>query len=320
MIQARSYHDDGRVLDLASEQISDLIEAGDCLIWVDMADPTPDELHHVSDEFSLHTLAMEGAMQTGERPTFDRFPGHTLALTYDAQLSKVTLFLGARWIVTVRSANATGAVWDPTPIRLRLASDPAHRTVAHLTYLIFDALVDGHENRGEELRADVEAIEDRVLAGETAASERIERLEREVLRLRRALLEVRRVISPTRDVLMELRRGLNGTIDAETELRFADVHDHIVRVVEQIDTQRELLGNAFEVHLALMSHQMNLVMKKLTAWGSILFGAALISGIYGMNFTNMPELGWQIGYPMALGMMVVLSFVLHRMFRKRGWL
>jgi magnesium transporter len=93
-----------------------------------------------------------------------------------------------------------------------------------------------------------------------------------------------------------------------------------LRVVEQIDTQRELLGNAFEVHLALMSHQTNLVMKKLTAWGSILFGAALISGIYGMNFTHMPELTWQVGYPMALGMMVVLSLVLHRMFRKRGWL
>lgn len=320
MIEAHSYHDDGRILDLPTEQISDLIEAGDCLLWVDMADPTPDELHHVAEEFSLHTLAMEGAMQTGERPTFDRFPGHTLALTYDAQLSKVTLFLGARWMVTVRSANASGAMWDPTPVRHRLADDPTRRSVTHLTYLIFDALVDGHENRAEELRADVEVVEDRVLADNTAGGERLERLERDVLRLRRSLLEVRRVISPTRDVLMELRRSQNGTIDAETELRFADVHDHIVRVVEQIDTQRELLGNAFEVHLALLSHQMNLVMKKLTAWGSILFGAALISGIYGMNFTNMPELNWQVGYPMALGMMIALSLTLHRMFRKRGWL
>lgn len=318
MIEARSYHDDGRILDLETEQISDLIEAGESLLWVDMADPTPDELHHVSEEFSLHTLAMEGAMQTGERPTFDRFPGHTLALTYDARLSKVTLFLGARWMVTVRSANASGAMWDPTPIRQRLANDPTQRSVIHMTYLIFDALVDGHEIRAEELRIGVEEIEDRVLAGDTATGERTERLEPDVLRLRRSLLETRRVIAPTRDVLMDLRRDLNGAV--ESELRFADVHDHILRVVEQIDTQRELLGNAFEVHLALMSHQTNLVMKKLTAWGSILFGAALISGIYGMNFTNMPELSWQIGYPMALGMMVALSFVLHRTFRNRGWL
>lgn len=317
MIEARSYHDDGRIDDLPSEQISDRIEVGDCLLWVDMADPTTAELHHVSEEFSLHTLAMEGAMQTGERPTFDRFPGHTLALTYDAELSKVTLFLGDRWMVTVRSANASGAVWDPTPIRQRLDDDPTHRSVAHLTYLIFDALVDGHEDRAESLRIGVEAIEDRVLAGDTPDGER---LEPEVLRLRRSLLETRRVIAPTRDVLMELRRGLNGTLDAESELRFADIHDHILRVVEQIDTQRELLGNAFEVHLALMSNQMNLVMKKLTAWGSILFSAALISGIYGMNFTHMPELTWQVGYPLALGMMVALSLILHRMFRKRGWL
>jgi magnesium transporter len=262
-------------------------------------------------------LAMEGALQSGERPTFDRFPAHTFALTYDAHLCKVTLFLGERWVVTVRSTNSEGMLWDAAPIRSRLAADHGHPSVAHLTYLIFDALVDGHEDRADELRIDVEAIEDRVLAASSAPTQR---LEPEVLRLRRSLLEVRRVIAPTRDVLMELRRGLNGTIDPETELRFADVHDHILRVVEQIDTQRELLGNAFEVHLAIMSNQMNLVMKKLTAWGSILFGAALISGIYGMNFTNMPELRWQVGYPLALGMMVVQSLVLHRIFRKRGWL
>ncbi len=128
MIEARSYQDDGRIDDLASEQISDLIEAGDCLLWVDMADPTPAELHHVSEEFSLHTLALEGAMQTGERPTFDHFPGHTLALTYDAQLSKVTLFLGDRWMVTVRSTNAKGQYGT----RRRSANDwpTAHLTAA----------------------------------------------------------------------------------------------------------------------------------------------------------------------------------------------
>ena len=100
----------------------------------------------------------------------------------------------------------------------------------------------------------------------------------------------------------------------------ADVTDHLLRVVEQLDAQRELLGNAFEAHLSMQSNQMNLVMKQLTAWGSIVFGATLIAGIYGMNFTHMPELDWKLGYPMALGMMVVLSAALHRVFRKRDWL
>ncbi len=319
MIETRSYEDDGRVVDIATEAISDRVADGACLIWVDIADPTPGELHLVAEEFSLHPLALEGALQSGERPTFDRFPAHAFALTYDARLSKVTMFLGATWIVTVRSANADGRVWDPAPVRERLDAHPGHRQVSHLVYLIFDALVDGHEDRADELRAGVENVEDLVLIPEAS---RPERLEPEVLRLRRSLLELRRVVAPTRDLINELRRGLDGGLagDAETELRFADVHDHILRVVEQIDTQRELLGNAFEVHLAIMSNQMNLVMKKLTAWGSILFGAALISGIYGMNFTNMPELEWQIGYPMALGMMLLLGTVLYRTFRRRGWL
>jgi magnesium transporter len=80
------------------------------------------------------------------------------------------------------------------------------------------------------------------------------------------------------------------------------------------------VGNAVEAHLAVMSNQMNLVMKQLTAWGSIVFGATLIAGIYGMNFTHMPELRWYYGYPFALGTMAVMSFVLYRLFKRKSWL
>jgi magnesium transporter len=109
-------------------------------------------------------------------------------------------------------------------------------------------------------------------------------------------------------------------IDGEALVICRDAFDKLLRAVDLVDEQRELLGNAVDAHLAVMSNQMNLVMKKLTAWGSILFGAALIAGIYGMNFTHMPELHLYYGYPMALGMMVVLSALLHRMFRRRDWL
>ena len=116
-----------------------------------------------------------------------------------------------------------------------------------------------------------------------------------------------------------LRREVQW-IDGEALITCRDAFDKLLRAVDLVDEQRELVGNAVDAHLAVMSNQMNLVMKKLTAWGAIVFGATLIAGIYGMNFTHMPELSWRIGYPMALGMMAVLSVVLFRVFRKRDWL
>ena len=99
-----------------------------------------------------------------------------------------------------------------------------------------------------------------------------------------------------------------------------DTFDKLLRAVDLVDELRELVGNAVEAHLAVISNQMNSVMKQLTAWGSIVFGATLIAGIYGMNFRHMPELDWYWGYAFALGLMAVMSFVLYRVFKRRDWL
>ena len=109
-------------------------------------------------------------------------------------------------------------------------------------------------------------------------------------------------------------------IDGEALVMCRDTFDKLLRAVDIVDELRELVGNAVEAHLAVVSNQMNLVMKQLTAWGSIVFGATLIAGIYGMNFANMPELDWRLGYPFALGLMLLLSAVLYRAFRRRKWL
>jgi magnesium transporter len=127
-------------------------------------------------------------------------------------------------------------------------------------------------------------------------------------------------VVPLREVLSAILRQEVAYIDGDALITIHDAFDKLLRVVDLVDEQRELVGNAVDAHLAVMSNQMNLVMKKLTAWGSIVFGATLIAGIYGMNFRHMPELGWKYGYPMALGMMLALSVLLYRMFRKRDWL
>ncbi|MFM7686379.1 MAG: magnesium transporter CorA family protein, partial [Actinomycetota bacterium] len=109
-------------------------------------------------------------------------------------------------------------------------------------------------------------------------------------------------------------------IDDEAMVVCRDTFDKVLRATDMVDELRELVGNAVEAHLAVMSNQMNLVMKQLTAWGSIVFGATLIAGIYGMNFDRMPELHWAFGYPFALGLMVVMSGGFYWLFKRRKWL
>ena len=94
----------------------------------------------------------------------------------------------------------------------------------------------------------------------------------------------------------------------------------MLRVVDLLDAQRELMGNAVDAHLAIISNRMNQVMKKMTSWGAILLGATLVAGIYGMNFEHMPELGWVFGYPMALGLMAVITVTGFWYFRRKDWL
>ena len=99
-----------------------------------------------------------------------------------------------------------------------------------------------------------------------------------------------------------------------------DVYDHVLRVVDLVDSGRELMGNAVDAHLAIISNRLNQVMKKMTSWGAILLGSTLVAGIYGMNFRHMPELSWELGYAWALGLMLTITIVGYWFFKRRDWL
>ncbi|MFP5327610.1 MAG: CorA family divalent cation transporter, partial [Acidimicrobiia bacterium] len=128
-------------------------------------------------------------------------------------------------------------------------------------------------------------------------------------------------VIPLRDVLGVIVRGrVEWLDDRNVYVHFQDVYDHILRAVDQLDAQRELLGNAVDAHLAILSNRMNSVMKLMTSVGAILLGSTLVAGIYGMNFEHMPELEWRYGYPFALGLMVAVTAAGVAYFRRRDWL
>jgi len=313
------YHEGAPPETIDPEDIDIHVAKHEGVLWVDVTDATHDDFARLAEEFSLNSYAIEDAVHDRERPKVERFDTHAFMVLYDRDIAKVSLFLGSCWVISVHDVNREGHCWDPTNVRKNFPKDGMRLTPGQLVYWIVDDIVDGYEDRSDELSDRVEAVEEQVLDDDPDDRTTIEH---SVLQLRRELLVFRRIVIPLRDVLQEIRRGRNddGRIDPDMDIALGDVHDHVLSVIDQLDAQRELLGNAFDAHLATLSNQMNLVMKKLTAWGSIVFGATLIAGIYGMNFTHMPELDWKFGYPMALGAMLLLSVVLYRMFKKRDWL
>jgi magnesium transporter len=300
------------------DAISDCVAEKGAVAWVDVVDATDADLDKLAEEFSLHPLAIEDAKHHHQRPKIDRYPTHTFVVAYSSDLSEVDIFVGPTWVVTVRAPNEEGKAWDPTSAQARFqraSREPP--SVGVLLHTIIDELVESYFDRLDQIETDVEELEERIF-GEELRDERA--IQQALFDQRRTLIEFRRVVAPLRDVLSEVLRREVTWIEGDVLFEFQDVFDHLLRAVDLIDSQRELMGNAVDAHLAIISNRMNQVMKQLTAWGAIVFGATLIAGIYGMNFDRMPELHWYFGYPMALGLMLVLSVALYWSFKKRDWL
>jgi magnesium transporter len=182
-------------------------------------------------------------------------------------------------------------------------------------------VVDGYFDLADSIDGAIEALEDDIFAELTSESADDDRpVQRRILDLRKDLLHFRRRVIPLRDVLMAVLRREIPWIDERAMLYFQNVLDHQLRLSDQIDAARELLGNAVDAHLATMSNRVNDIMKKMTSWGAILLGATLIAGIYGMNFRHMPELNSRFGYPLALASMLLMTIGLVAYFRRKKWL
>lgn len=297
------------------DTISELIETSEAVLWIDVVDSDRTELDKLAAELSLHPLAIEDAIERHQRPKLETFPSHAFAVVYSRKLTEVALFIGPTWIVTVRSSS-NGAMWDPEAARRRITRHDGV-DVGLLVYLILDEIVDGYFDEIDEHEERLESIEERVF-GEMLADER--GIQQELFQVRRELMVFRRAVVPMREVVGAFLRNEVRWVRDEPAVLLQDVYDHVLRAIDLIDGQRELMGNAVDAHLAIISNRMNQVMKKLTAWGAILFAATIIAGIYGMNFADMPELSWTFGYPFALGLMGTVTLVLYFIFRRRDWL
>jgi magnesium transporter len=292
----------------------------DGFAWVGLYEPTAAEFESVADEFDLHELAVEDAIKAHQRPKLERYGDSLFVVLKSArylddeetvEFGEIHAFLGPDFIITVRH----GAASELHDVRQQVESDPdcLRRGPAAVLHAIMDRVVDDYGPVAEGLRNDVEEIEAEVFGGNPGVSRRIYQLSREVIQFYRAT-------QPLAGALEYLIENDGHGIDPEVRRYLRDVHDHVLRVTEQVEGFRELLSGILNVNLTLVSVNQNDDVKKISAWAAILIIPTIITGIYGMNFEHMPELAWTFGYPLALFLMMALCVLLYWRFKRSGWL
>ena len=293
-------------------------------VWLDAIEPTDEELKQLQDAFGLHQLSIEDSSRWGQRSKVEFYPeyiflvSHGLMLDAANDLSDSEIHLFARqgvFVITVRRKLMLD--FGPAIKRMQGEQGMEHEGIGFILYLLLDEIVDGYLDTIDRLEDLSDDIEERVSAEEEEAAS--EGLAQDIFHLRQTVVRFRRLAAPMREVLdrlMEAERIVTPTLAPY----FRDVLDHTIRVTELMDNIRDLLTAARELQLAQASNRLNVVMKKVTSWGAIILLPTLIAGIYGMNFRNMPELSWTLGYPLALGIMAATAFALYRGFKKRDWL
>jgi len=296
-------------------------EPGSGFTWVGLLDPKVDEIQEYQKKFSLHSLAVEDAVMGRQRPKLDVYPRHSFLILktvmFDLGTSRIVVgdigvFINEKFVVIVRHGDAI----PMRSIRADLEQHPDRLKEGSTAVLheVLDRLVDQYVDVAWNLQEDVESLEDMVFDDEVPApSARLYTVKRE-------LLEFRRAVYPLIEPLNRLASSEVPHIDAQFAPQFADVRDHLMKVIDDVNTMNDLMEAALHANLALIQVQQNVDMRKISAWVGIGAVPTMVAGIYGMNFENLPELQWKYGYYVVLGVLGAVSAGLFRVFRRNNWL
>lgn len=299
--------------------------------WVHAEETESQAVDDLTDQFGIHPLAIEDVFDEQTRPKTEEYDSHTFVLMKTTRLSQredvefhkeiqthpVGLFIGTDWLVTlsppdVEIVEPSASKWD------RNSSRFADRGADFLAYRIMDSIVDDYFDVLDEIEDDIESVEERVLA------EPDPHILEELNGVRRDLLAFRKIAWPAREAISYLSRGDIPEVEEQNEKYFRDVYDHLVQVVDLIETYRDLSGGSRDIYLNSVSQSTNEVMKTLTVVATIFIPLTFVVGVYGMNFADtpfaMPELYWTYSYPAVMLGMTLVAGVMLLYFRRQDWI
>jgi magnesium transporter len=318
--------------DFPLEEISDHLQEEGALVWLDLCKPDHDLLLQLADELALDPHAVEDAIASGERPKATRHATHTFVTAYatrlDAgedpqlgalqsrlQISRVSAFVMPNGIVTVRSdtgfdMDEVVQRWDDNADLLKLGSGA-------LLHGLLDVIVDSHFETVQLMDDAIESLEDGLFDEKAMTRE----IQQRTYRVRKELVELRRVILPMREVVNAVQRhhtegNLHGS---ELDGWYADLYDHVLRASEWTESLRDMVTTVFETNLSLQEARLNTVMKKLTGWAAIIAVPTAVTGWFGQNVAY-PGFGTSSGLIASTIVITALAATLYITFRRRGWL
>jgi len=274
--------------------------------------------------FDLHPLALEDVANGNQRPKLEEYAGNVFIVARMPHLDvdglyseQLCLFLGANFVITFQ--ERAGDCFEPVRKRIREGRRERFLKADYLAYALLDAIIDSFFPVLERFGERLEGLEE-----EIAANPRAEIIGK-VHDTKHDLLALRRSIWPQRDLLNSLLRDPVAQVSDMTRTYFRDCYDHAVRIIDLVETYRELASGLTEFYQSTVGQRMNEIMKVLTVMATIFIPLTFVAGIYGMNFNpdaspwNMPELNWYWGYPVALLFMALLALAMLVYFRRKGW-
>ncbi len=318
-------YDDGQLTEMPVENLEDCLALRDTstVTWIDVDGVhQTDLLARLGEHYGLHPLTLEDIVSTSQRPKIETFPDYIFIVcrmlrvdpgTDQVESEQISLILGRNFVMSFQ--ERAGDVFDPVRERIRHGKGRIRKAGAdYLTYALIDAIVDNYFLIVERYAEQVEELEAQLLADPSPA------VQRAIHQVKREMLLVRRAVWPLREVIGAILRDESDLIKKGTRLFLRDVHDHAIQVAEVVETFRDVLTGLQDLYLSNLSHRMNEVMKVLTVISTIFVPLTFVAGVWGMNFRQMPELGWRWGYLGAWAVFLAIGAVMLAYFRRKRWL
>ena len=320
LINCVAYQDGKKLTDVPVDQIHLFVNEPGCFVWVALKDPEAAELEAMQAEFGLHDLAVEDAHQGHQRPKIEEYGQSLFVVLHmienggeELNVGEVGIFVGSNYVLSVRQRAKQGFV----EVRKRCEEEPEllRHGSAYVLYALMDAVVDRYFPVLDAISTELEGVEERIFAKQT------ERASIEALySIKQKLMTLRHATEPLLEAMNRLHGGRVPQLCASLQDYFRDVSDHLVRLNQSIDSLRDMVTTAISVNLSLITIQENEVTKRLAAYAALVAVPTMVAGVYGMNFSNMPELRWAYGYPAALASMVLIDVYLVYRFKKAKWM
>jgi len=303
------------------QRISDLRVRDDVLLWVEgvLSDLDDSDIKLISEEFGLHPLAVEDALDTRQRPKFEEFADHFFLVLdqLDEQggqleATQISCFVGARYVLTLH--DGAERTLHEAKRRWEAHEADARRGPSFLVHALLDAVVDDYQNIADRLEDEVEELEDIVL--EMAGAP----IENRLYSLKQQISRLRRYATPVGRELGRVIQNESRYLTPDAAAYFRDVYDHTMRMGDQIRSIEDLSQAVLELRKSEQATALNEVTKKLTGWAAIIAVPTFIASVYGMNFALVPAEGRMFGFWFALSLMAVASLSLYSYFKRKGWI